>query len=227
MILKNNYTGHNINIFTETIFRRIIPESMDENKKNDLQDDIELTGEDTTIEPEIEEVEDNSNNKIKKLREKLKECEHEKMQHLENLQRAKAEFLNGKKRLEEERLRDKERAVTKQVEKLLPMADSFHMAMHNAEAWEAIDATWRKGVESIHNQLHSILESYGVSEFNPQGTEFDPNMHEAMTNIPVEDKSLHHKVISVIQNGFIRKVDGKEELLRPARVTVGEYTDAN
>lgn len=200
---------------------------MDENKNNDLQDDIELTGEDTTIEPEIEEVEDNSNNKIKKLREKLKECEHEKMEHLENLQRAKAEFLNGKKRLEEERLRDKERAITKQVEKLLPMADSFHMAMHDTEAWEAIDATWRKGVESIHNQLHSILESYGVSEFNPERTEFDPNMHEAMTNIPVDDKSLHHKVISVIQNGFIRKVDGKEELLRPARVTVGEYTDAN
>lgn len=198
---------------------------MDEKYEKDLQEDIEMTGEDNTIEPEIEDVDTNSKIKIKTLQEKLKACEKEKMEHLENLQRAKADFLNGKKRLEEERARDKERAVNKQIEKLLPMADSFHMAMFDKEAWNAIDEQWRKGVESIHTQLHSILDSYGVSELNPQGEVFDPVMHEALTNVPVTDKSLHNTVISVIQNGFIRNVNGKEELLRPARVTVGEFTD--
>jgi len=197
---------------------------MDKNDKNEFQGDFEMTGEDNMIDPEIEEIEDNSTNKLKKLRDKLKVCELEKMEHLEQLHRAKAEFLNGKKRLDEEKIRDKQRAENKQIEKLLPMADSFHMAMHNKEAWEAIDEQWRKGVESIHNQLHNILDSYGVSEFNPLGDEFDPNVHEAMTNIPVDDAGQHHKVISVVQNGFKRKNGDMDELLRPARVTVGEYT---
>jgi len=198
---------------------------MDENKENELQEDFELTGEDNTNDPEIEEIEENSNNKLKTLQEKLKVCEQEKMEHLENLQRAKAEFLNGKRRLDEEKIRDKQRAENKQIEKLLPMADSFHMAMHDKEAWNAIDEQWRKGVESIHSQLHKILDSYGVSEVNPEGLEFDPNLHEAMVSIPVEDKKLDNTVISVIQNGFMRKIGDSEELLRPARVTIGEFTE--
>jgi len=198
---------------------------MDENKENELQEDFELTGEDNTNDPEIEEIEENSNNKLKTLQEKLKVCEQEKMEHLENLQRAKAEFLNGKRRLDEEKIRDKQRAENKQIEKLLPMADSFHMAMHDKEAWNAIDEQWRKGVESIHSQLHKILDSYGVSEVNPEGLEFDPNLHEAMVSIPVEDKKLDNTVISVIQNGFMRKIGDNEELLRPARVTIGEFTE--
>ena len=197
---------------------------MDEKQEDDFQEDIELIGEDNPIEPEIEEIEENEGKKLKKIKEKLKVCEKDKMEHLENLQRAKAEFLNGKQRLEEEKKRDKERAENKLVEKLLPMADSFHMAMHNKEAWEAIDETWRKGVESIHSQLHNILESYGVSEINPEGQAFNPQHHEAMTNVPVDDPKLDHCVVSVIQNGFIRKIGDKEELLRPARVTIGEYT---
>ena len=191
----------------------------------ELQDDIEMTGEDNVIEPEIEEIEDSTNVKIKKIQEKLKVCEKERMEHLENLQRAKAEFLNGKKHLEEEKVRDKERAENKLVAKLLPMADSFHMAMHDKDAWNTIDETWRKGVESIHSQLHNILESYGVSEVDPTGKEFDPQLHEAMTNVPVDDKKFDNHVISVIQNGFMRKIGDKEELLRPARVTIGEFSE--
>jgi len=200
---------------------------MDEKQENELQDEIEMTGEDNAIESEIEDIEDNSSKKLKDLRDKLKACEHDKMEHLENLQRGKAEFLNGKKRLEEEKKRDKERAENKLVEKLLPMADSFHMAMHDKEAWQAIDETWRKGVESIHSQLHNILESYGVTEVSPMGEEFNPHMHEAMTSVTVDDKKQHNKITTVIQNGFVRKFTDKEELLRPARVIIGEHSESD
>lgn len=202
---------------------------MDEKQEKDALDKIEMTddnnlaGEDT----EIADLEDQSNNKIKQLRDKLKECESQKMEYLEDLQRARAEFLNGKRRLDEDRVRDKERAENKLVDKLLPMADSFHMAMHDKELWNSIDETWRKGVESIHNQLHNILDSYGVIEINPAGDEFNPHLHEAVTNVPVEKKEMDGKVISVIQNGFLRKTGDDEELLRPARVTIGEYTQKN
>ncbi len=193
-------------------------------KEDELQEEIEMTEEAHTDEPDIEAIEEQTQTKIKKLRDKLKETEQEKMHHLEELQRAKAEFLNGKKRLEEEKIRDKERVENKLVAKLLPMADSFNMAMHNKEVWEAIDETWRKGVESIHSQLQNILDSYGVSEINPEGEPFNPEQHEAMNTVPVTDKKLDHHIVTVIQNGFIRKTGDKEELLRTARVTIGEYT---
>lgn len=200
---------------------------MDEKKnENEIQEDIELSTDEISepvAETEIEEAEENTNGKIKKLREKLKVCEQQKMKHLEELQRTKADYLNSKRRLEEERVRDKERAVNQQIEKLLPLCDSFHMAMHNKEAWDAIDPVWRKGVEGIHNQLQNILESYGVTQLTPEGEEFDPQKHEAMSNVPTKNKEAHGKIMQVIQNGFVRTVNGNEELLRPARVTVGEF----
>lgn len=192
---------------------------------DEFQNELELEDEVDIAETELEDAEENSADKIKKLRNKLKECEKEKMEHLENLQRAKAEFLNGKKRLEEERTRDKDRAISNQIEKLLPMCDSFHMAMSNKEAWDTTEETWRKGIESIYTQLQSILSSYNVTEVDPTGELFNPNMHEAMTNVPVDDKKDHHRVINVVQNGFVRKIGDREELIRPARVTVGDYSE--
>lgn len=185
-------------------------------------DDVELE-EVVPEEHELEDIEENSTQKIKKLKQELKESEKEKMEHLENLQRAKAEFLNAKRRLEEERQTDKERSVNDLIEKLLPMSDSFQMARSNKDAWEAIDATWRKGVESIHTQLQAILSSYGVTELHPQGEVFDPSKHDAMTNVPVENESDHHKVMQVVQNGYERTINGKTYMIRPARVVVGEF----
>lgn len=193
--------------------------------RKEIFDDAELDVEANVEERELEDIEENSEAKIKKLRKQLQESEKEKLQYLEDLQRAKAEFLNAKKRLEDERIADKERAVTKQIEKLLPMCDSFQMAMANKEAWDAIDTTWRRGVESIYTQLQSILTSYGVVEVNPIGMEFNPKEHEAMTSVSVTDKEQNNKINSVIQNGFIRTVGEKSELIRPARVIVGEYTE--
>lgn len=190
----------------------------------EFQNDLEPLDKEVADEPELEDIEENSAIKIKKIQHKLKECEKEKMECMENLQRAKAEFLNGKRRLEEERTKDKERAIVIQIEKLLPMYDSFQMALGDKETWETIDETWRKGVESIYNQLQSILSSYNVSEVNPVGEEFNPNIHEAMTNVPVETKNMNNKVVSVIQYGFVRNNGDKEQLIRPARVTVGEFS---
>lgn len=196
---------------------------MKDTKDRHEQDDLEPTDDGMDVDAELEDIEENSAAKIKKLQQKLKVCEQEKMEHLESLQRAKAEFLNAKRRLEEEKTTDRQRAVTDQIEKLLPLCDSFHMAMSNKKAWENIDETWRRGIENIYNQLQSILSSYGVREVTPLGEAFDPSQHEAMANMPVDSEDKHHKIIAVIQNGFIRTIHGKEHLIRPARVTVGEY----
>ena len=171
-------------------------------RNESMAEDIELTEADNVDDLALEDIEENTNNKLKTLRGKLKACESEKMQHLEDLQRVKAEFLNSKKRLEEGRLRDKERAVDAQIEKLLPLCDSFDMAMQNKEVWESIDANWRSGVEGIHSQLTSILSGYGVEKHADNGAAFDPAKHEAVGTQDSDQEA--DTILEILQAGYSR-----------------------
>jgi molecular chaperone GrpE len=192
----------------------------DMNEKEPLED-IELTGEDNIDDPEPAEMEATTRAKVTQLRTKLKVCESEKKQLQDDLQRTKADFLNARKRLEEEKLRYAERQTTKHIEHLLPLCDSFAMAMSNKEVWEKVDPDWRKGVESIYQQLQKIMDSYAVELVHPLGEEFDPSKHEAMSEVAVTDETEDQKILAVIQPGYLRKIGEEYELIRPARVTVG------
>ena len=200
------------------------------NKKHEHeedQDDIEVTNDMTEMnEPDLEEVEEKEGNVIKTLREKLKHAEAEKRSALEEMQRSKADFLNAKRRLEEERLRDRERAIIGHLERILPLCDSFQVAMANKEVWDKVDEKWRKGVEGIYTQLQGLLTSYNVQIEDPTGQHFDPHLHEALSTVPVPDKKHHDTVVSVIQMGYkLTKNDGETELIRPARVVIGVYEE--
>lgn len=193
----------------------------DEMNEKEPEVTIEDTGEENMDEPLIEEVEATSQSKIKKLQTKLKECETEKAKHHEDLQRVKAEFLNAKKRLEEESSRNSEKLTEAYIQKLLPLCDSFYMAMQNKEAWESVDESWRAGVESIQTQLRKILDSFSVEEVNPLGEEFDPTIHEALQETEVENESESNTITTVIQTGFVMKRNDQMQVIRPARVAVG------
>lgn len=197
----------------------------DDSNRNEPEVDIEPTGEDNVMDEQLQDIEASGQSKIKQLQAKLKECEREKREHLDDLQRAKADFLNAKKRLEDERINDRQRAINEHVIKLLPLYDSFAMAMNDKEAWNAVDEVWRTGVESIQSQLTKILQSYNVTVLNPLGEQFDPNVHEAMSEVPVSDKAADNTIVSVIQNGFARTNEGHEVIIRPARVAVGVYNE--
>lgn len=195
---------------------------LEKENTNDTEVEIET---DTHEEIELEDIEEKSSDKIKKLRNELQECEKEKLTHLENLQRAKADFLNARKRLEEERRTDKLRTSKSFVEELLPLCDSFHMAMGNTESWSAVEAVWRTGVESIFAQLTSVLEAHNVKVIQPVGEPFNPELHDAVSTVPVTDKAQNYVIVQVIQPGYTIEASGKTDVLRPARVTVGEFTD--
>lgn len=196
------------------------------NDKDFSEDEIEITDEDhhEQADIELEDMEATGADKVKQLRQKITRLDEEKRQLLEDSAREKADFMNARKRLEGERALDKVRYTKKHIEALLPLADSFEMAQANKEAWEKADASWRKGIEGIHTQLTKLIESYGVSVIDPMGEEFDPYKHEAVGTTPVDDKALDHKVMHVMQKGYEIKVDGKQEVIRPARVTTGEYS---
>jgi len=194
------------------------------NKHDKDQNDFEeITDENIeSKEFELEEVEELSNNKLKDLREKIARLDTEKKELLEESHRARAEFLNARKRLEEERVQDRKRAQRQHAEELLPLCDSFQMAMGNTEVWEKADKAWRTGVEGINMQLMNILNSYGVKAVDPTGEAFDPQKHEAVGTEDVEDENLVDTVISVVQKGYEMTQDGDTYMIRPARVTTGK-----
>ena len=186
-------------------------------------DEVEITNE---AQPDIEEtelvdLEEKSEHKLKALRDKLAKCDEEKRQLLEDSQRARADFLNAKRRLEEERARDKVRHQKQHVLELLPLCDSFQMAMADTEVWEKADKAWRTGMEGIHTQLMSLLEKYHVKPLDPKGETFDPHKHEAVGMETVDDESLKDKVVSVVQKGYEIRHGDTTEVVRPARVTTG------
>jgi len=192
-----------------------------DNEKEDIN--LETTN-DASVEneePELADIEETSSDKIKKIRAKLARCEEEKKNILDESQRAKADFLNARRRLDEERVRDRIRSQIGHVEELLPLCDSFEMAMNDKEIWEKADEAWRKGIEGIQSQLNRILSNNNVVEISPQGEPFNPHQHEAVGTEEVTDKNLQDVVISVVQKGYELKMGDKTELIRPARVTTG------
>jgi len=153
------------------------------------------------------------------LREKLKKAIAEKQEYMDGWQRSKAEFVNARRRDEESRKEMIKFANEGVLMDITPVLDSFTMAFNNKEAWEKVDANWRKGVEYIYNQLKSALEQNGFREFDPVGETFDPMKHNAIETVVVSDEAQDHKVIEVVQKGY--NLNGK--IIRPASVKIGEY----
>ena len=189
----------------------------------ELDIDIETTGEDNSVETELEDAEATTNNKLQALKAKLKACETEKMENLEQLQRTKADFLNARKRLEEERLNDRHRMNEEHVLDLIPLYDSFATAMSHKDVWNAVDKKWRIGVEGIFGQLQGLFSSYNVIIDVPTGKAFDPKRHDAIKNELVDDETQHDIIMNVVQAGFIRKGTTGDIVIRPARVIVGTF----
>lgn len=157
--------------------------------------------------------------KLDKLKAKLKESEAKKQEYLDGWQRARADFVNLRKRDEEEKKEFVKFASERLIDEIIPVLDSFEMAMGNKEAWEKADKNWRLGVEYIYSQLKAVLERQGLSEINPIGLTFDVNRDEASEYVPVEKESENNIVVTVMQKGYT--LNGK--FIRPAKVKVGEY----
>ncbi len=155
---------------------------------------------------------------MKRLREKLKVAVKEKQEYLDGWQRAKADLVNVKREHEDTRVRMMHMGKSAMIEDLLSVADSFDMAFGNEEAWEKVDRGWRTGVEYIYAQFKRVLDDHGIEIIDPEGEDFDPEKHEAVEMVSVEEESEKGKVQNVLSKGYF--FDGK--VLRAARVKVGE-----
>jgi len=187
----------------------------------DLEIRPEELSEGITDDVEFEELnwvgdEKKDKEKLKKMREDLKKSQTESREHLTALQRARADYVNLKKELEEVRDVTKKKTTEKVLADFLPVLDSFDMAMGNVDAWNAVDKNWRVGVEFIYSQLKTALENNNIIAIDQIGVDFDPNLHEPIETKETEDDSNDHKIERIIQKGY--KMG--DRIIRPARVVV-------
>jgi molecular chaperone GrpE len=183
------------------------------NDENDVKIDLDENLDDSVI------IEEEAKDIIKNLKAKLKKAIEEKQEYLNNWQRDKAEFLNARKR-DQESQKDFARFSNESlISELIPVLDSFNMAMGNKEAWEKADRNWRVGVEYIANQLTKILGEFGLKEIDPIGKTFDPMRDEAIEHEIIEDEKKANTVTTVIQKGY----DLNGRILKAPKVKVGEF----
>jgi len=166
-----------------------------------------------------EEEEGNPTQAIKKLREKIKKLEEKNQEYLTGWQRERADSVNLRKRLEEEKKEFAKFAKEDIATELMSVLDSFESAFKNKEAWEQVPKNWRLGVESIHIQLINVLSNHGVSVIDPLGEEFDPQRDEAIGTVAVENEKDNNRILEVLGIGY--KLHDK--IIRAPKVKVGEY----
>ncbi len=154
--------------------------------------------------------------KLTKLKEKIASLEKESKEYLDGWQRARADYANLVKTGEEDKKRLRLLAEESFIEELLPVVDSFSLAMANKEAWEKVDASWRTGVEYIYQQLMNVLKERKFEAFGAVRESFDPALHQAVSETETDDTALDHRIASVLQQGY--KIG--HSILRPARVSV-------
>ena len=172
-------------------------------KNDDIQIDSESDLDDSVL------AEEHQGDTIKKLREKLKAAEEKAKEYLNELQRAKADFVNLRKRDEDDRVEFIKFAKSDVVSELIPVLDSFTLA----------EAHGDEGSKPIHKQLLKILKTHGLEEVNPLHEVFDPKHHEAIGVVETENPEEDNQILEVVQKGYI--LSGKT--LRPAIVKTGEY----
>lgn len=144
--------------------------------------------------------------------EKLK-VEKEKKEYLFLM----AEFDNFRKRTLKEKSDIIRNANEQAMKGLLPIVDDFERGLEATKGVNDPQAI-REGMEIIYNKFVKFLEQNGVKAMESTGAEFNPDMHEAIAMVPVEDQNLKGKVIDTPTKGYMIN----DKVLRHAKVAVGQ-----
>lgn len=127
-----------------------------------------------------------------------------------------AEFENYKKRTGKERMDLFKTASQDVMVSLLPVLDDFDRALKEIERNEDDDLF--KGVELISNKMKDILKQKGLAVIEVEnGTSFDAEIHEAVTQIPAPSEDMKGKIIDVIEKGYLLG----EKIIRYPKVVIG------
>jgi len=174
-----------------------------------------------------------SDKNLKKIEEKVKENESnngpeevkadsretEITELTDMLKRLQAEFENYKKRVEKENAGHIKNANASLVKELLPVLDSFELALKNDSCENPEVAKYRKGLELIYSQLYSILEDYGLRVIGTKNQKFDPYKHEVL--MVKDSPEPEDTVLQEFQKGYMLN----DNILRHSKVMISRHGD--
>ena len=166
-----------------------------ENTQEKTDEKPEASGEEKEPEEEIEESsrekeQQKTEKKIfkkKEKEEKKKDKAKEKIEELEDrVKRQMAEFDNFRKRSEKEKSAMFETGAKSVIEKILPVVDNFERGLQSVGEEEKGSA-FADGMQMIYKQLMTELENLGVTPIEAVGTEFNPDLHNAVMQVASEE----------------------------------------
>ncbi len=158
-------------------------------------------------EPTQEAIED-----IEALKQALAEEREKAEANLAGWQRAQADYVNYKRRSEQEKEEISQFANAILVLNLLPILDDWERALASVPDDQA-DLNWIEGIRLIERKLRGVLEAQGLSPIEAMGQPFDPNLHEAA----MQGKGEEGIVVEELQKGY----KFRDRVIRPSKVVVG------
>ncbi len=127
-----------------------------------------------------------------------------------------AEFDNFRRRTIKEREEARKMEGKDVIAALLPVLDDFERALKSMETSNDITSV-KEGVLLVQNKLKNILSQKGLKAMESIGSSFDPELQEAITNIPAPTEDLKGKVIDEMEKGYYLN----DRVIRFAKVIVG------
>lgn len=128
-----------------------------------------------------------------------------------------AEFDNYKKRSLKEKIELIRNASQELIQDLLVVLDDFDRAK-KLSVEQQNESIYPEGMKLVHHKLLGILQTKGLEDMESQGLKFDPEFHEAITEIPVQDESMNGKIVDTIEKAYLLN----KKVIRFAKVIVGK-----
>lgn len=190
------------------------------NNAFDNQEDIlnksEGSNEETNTE-ETQEVPNEEGNEGDSQENVVKELENQIGELKDKYLRLFAEFENYKKRTAKEKLEMISSAGKNTIVSLLPVLDDFERAKMASDAENSTE-TFSEGVNLVYNKFQQTLNNQGLRPIEIEDGKFDPEYHEAITEIPAPTEELKGKVLDVVEKGYFMG----DKVIRYAKVVVGK-----
>jgi molecular chaperone GrpE len=144
---------------------------------------------------------------LKKLQDDLSEARDKYL-------RMYAEFENFRRRTAKERIELIQSAGEQILKELLPVADDFDRA---EKSFKEKNDKESEGFFLIQNKFRKILDQNGVKEMDMTSGDFNPDLHDAITQLPIDDESQKGKIVDVVEKGYLLN----EKVIRHAKVVIG------
>jgi len=171
---------------------------------------LEETPENESSEESVDELLEEEVDELTKLQTQLSEMEDKYL-------RAAAEMQNIVRRSREERETLQRYRSQDLAKKILPALDNLERALA-IEVDDEAGQNLKKGIEMVAESLINALKEENVEEIPALDQPFDPNLHQAVQTVAVEDGQASDTVVQVFQKGY--KLN--ERVLRPAMVVVAQ-----